>query len=224
MTHQAPPSASTDLWAVMRTASAVRRYRAEPVADDVLERCLLAATWAPSGGNQQPWRFVVLRSAEARAVITAGAARTWQAMADFYGLSVPRADADDAKSRTLRSMAEHTRVGGAAPAIVLFCLQPQRGASELQQGGSIFPAMQNFLLAARAQGLGAAITLWHDSCEDELRSVVGIPADWQIASLVTVGWPRGGHRPVRRKPLSEVAAVDRWDVAWPMRAGRDATS
>jgi nitroreductase len=214
MTPHAHSLTSNDLWEVMRTASAVRRYRAEPVADEVLERCLLAATWAPSGGNQQPWRFIVLRSARARAVISAGAARTWQAMADFYRLAVPDTDVDDAKARTLRSMAEHTRVGGAAPAMVLFCVQPQPGASELQQGGSIFPAVQNFLLAARAQGLGAAITLWHDSCEDQLRTVVGIPPDWQIASLLTVGWPRGGHRAVRRKPLSEVAANDHWDVAW----------
>lgn len=215
MTHQAGSPTSTDLWDVMRTASAVRRYRAEPVADEVLERCLLAATWAPSGGNQQPWRFVVVRSPAARAVITDGAARTWEAMAEFYNLSVPGTETDDAKSRTLRSMAEHMRVGGAAPVIVLFCVQPQRGASDLQQGGSIFPAMQNFLLAARAQGLGAAITLWHMSCDDALRALIGIPDDWVISALVTAGWPEGRHRMVRRKPLAEVAVVDHWDRHWP---------
>lgn len=206
---------AVDLWDIMRTASAVRRYRDEPVADDVLERCLLAATWAPSGGNQQPWKFVVLKSAAARGIVTAGAARTWQAMTDFYHLSVPEDGADDPKSRALRTMAEHTRTGGAAPALVLFCIRPQPGASQLQQGGSIFPAVQNFLLAARAQGLGAAITLWHSSCENELRTVAGIPDGWQIAALLTAGWPKGGHRPVRRKPVSEVAVTDRWDNPWP---------
>lgn len=207
----APPE---DVWEVMRTATAVRRYRDEPVPDEVLERCLLAATWAPSGGNQQPWKFIVLRSAEARAAVSAGAARTWAAMRAFYKLSLPEDGADDSKSRALLTMAEHTRVGGAAPALVMFCIRPQAGATELQQGGSIFPAVQNFLLAARAQGLGTAITLWQYSCEDELRSVAGVPAGWQIAALVTAGWPRGGHHPVRRKPLSEVAAIDRWDRPW----------
>lgn len=207
-------TAPVDLWEVMRTASTVRRYRAEPVADEVLEQCLLAATWAPSGGNQQPWKFVVLRSPEAREVVTVGAARTWQALVEFYGISMPAADAEDPKSRALRSMAEHTRLGGAAPGLVMFCIRPQPGASELQQGGSIFPAVQNFLLAARAQGLGAAITLWHYSCEAELRSVAGIPADWQIASLITVGWPKGRHHHVRRKPLAEVVVSDRWDQPW----------
>ncbi|MCV7189646.1 nitroreductase family protein [Mycolicibacterium thermoresistibile] len=207
---------SPDLWTVLRTASAVRRYRDEPVDDVVVERCLRAASWAPSGGNQQPWRFVVLRSPEVRAVITAAARRTWDVMADFYGFDKP-GTADDPKSRVLGAMYEHMQVGGGAPVCVLFCLRPQRGASDLQQGGSIFPAVQNFLLAARAQGLGAAITLWHDACESELRSLVGIPDDWRIATLVTAGWPRGGHHPVRRKPVCEVAAVDRWDQAWVSR-------
>ena len=82
-------------------------------------------------------------------------------MTEFYQFSIRRIAADDPKSRILQTMAEHMRVGGAAPVLVLFCVQPQRGTTELQQGGSIFPAVQNFLLAARAQGLGAAITLWH---------------------------------------------------------------
>lgn len=203
-----------DVIEAMRTASAVRRYRDEPVADEVLERCLLAATWAPSGGNQQPWRLVVLRSPELREVVTAAARKTWKVMADFYGFEPPDDTATDAKSRVLRAMSEHMHVGGAAPVCVLFCVQPQRGASDLQNGGSIFPAVQNFLLAARAQGLGAAITLWHDACDAELRHLIEIPDDWKIATLVTAGWPKGSHHPVRRRPLSEVAVVDRWDEPW----------
>jgi len=214
MTSDVVPPISADLWSVMSTASAVRRYRDEPVDDHVLERCLQAATWAPSGGNQQPWRFVVLRSEQTREVVTTAAQKTWKTMADFYGFTIPPDDAIDTKSRVLRAMWEHMHVGGNAPECVLFCVQPQAGASELQQGGSIFPAVQNFLLAARAQGLGAAITLWHDQCAPELRALVGIPDDWHIATLLTVGWPRGGHRPVRRKALCEVAAVDQWDRRW----------
>lgn len=205
---------TADLWTVLRTASAVLRYRPEPVDDAVIEKCLRAATWAPSGGNQQPWRFVVVRSPQLRQVISEAARRPWQAMVEFYRLPEPDGDAADAKSRVLRAMREHTETGGDAPVCVLFCVRPQRGASDLQQGGSIFPAVQNFLLAARAQGLGAAITLWHDACEPQLRELIGIPDDWRIATLVTAGWPKGGHHPVRRKPLSEVAVVDRWDRPW----------
>lgn len=208
------PQTPADLWEVMRTASSVRRYRDEPVSDEAVETCLRAASRAPSGGNQQPWKFVLLRSGCLREVVTAAAHQTWDVMAEFYGFSMPENEADDPKSRVLRAMAEHMSVGGAAPVLVLFCVQPQRGTTELQQGGSIFPAVQNFLLAARAQGLGAAITLWHGSGEDQLRSMVGIPDDWKIATLLTVGWPKGGHHPVRRKSLDQVAAIDRWDQPW----------
>ncbi len=213
MNRQAVPRISDDLWTVMQSATAVRRYRAEPVDDEVVQRCLQAASWAPSGGNGQPWRFVVLQSPELRSVVTAAAQRTWEVMKDFYRLPTVDDGADDPKSRTLRTMAHHMRVGGAAPVLVLFCVQPQRGTTELQQGGSIFPAVQNFLLAARAQGLGAAITLWQDACDAELREVVGVPADWKIATLVTAGWPAGSHHRVSRRPLPDVAVVDRWDHA-----------
>ena len=216
MTGESTPATSDDLWTVMASASTVRRYRDEPVDDATLDRCLRAASWAPSGANQQPWRFVVLRSDQARAVVTEAAHRTWDSLKDFYRLSAPEAEANDPKSRVLRAMAEHMRVGGNAPALVLFCVKPQPGASELQQGASVFPAMQNFLLSARAQGLGAAITLWHMSCGDSVRALIGIPDDWVIAALVTAGWPKGRHRAVRRKPLSEVAVVDHWDRPWPL--------
>lgn len=215
MSRQEVPRVSDDLWTVMNSATAVRRYRTEPVPDDVLEKCLLAASWAPSGGNGQPWRFVVIRSPELREVITAAARQTWEVMKEFYRLPPVAEDADDPKSRVLRAMAEHMEVGGGAPELVLFCVQPQRGTTEMQQAGSIFPAVQNFLLAARAQGLGAAITLWHGHCEAELRASIGIPDDWKIATLLTVGWPAGGHHVVSRRPLPTAAVIDTWETPWP---------
>jgi nitroreductase len=72
--------------------------------------------------------------------------------------------------------------------------------------------MQNFLLAARAQGLGACLTSWASyGGEALLRDAVGVPDDWMLAGHVVVGWPRGRHGPVRRRPLSEVVFLDRWD-------------
>lgn len=198
----------------METATAVRRYRNESVPGDVLEKCLLAASWAPSGGNGQPWKFVVIRSPELRDVITTAARQTWEVMKEFYRLPDVADDADDPKSRVLRAMAEHMDVGGGAPELVLFCVQPQRGTTEMQQAGSIFPAVQNFLLAARSQGLGAAITLWHGHCEPELRASIGIPDDWKIATLLTVGWPAGGHHVVSRRPLPTAAVIDTWENPW----------
>jgi nitroreductase len=96
---------------------------------------------------------------------------------------------------------------------VLFVARHNEFASDFLQGASIFPAMQNFYLAARAQGLGACPTSWaaYDG-EKLLRDAVGVPPDWVLAGHVVVGWPRGRFGPVRRRPADEVVFHDHWDA------------
>lgn len=206
---------SDDLWEVMSTARAIRRYRDEPVDEAVIDRCLQAATWAPSGGNQQRWRFIELRSPELRAIMGDGGRESWEGLSHAYRLEIPDPDDQHPRARTVRTMYEYMTGASTVPVCFLFCVQPQPGESPLEQGGSIFPAMQNFLLAARAQGLGASVALWHRSKEDQLRPLIGIPDDWLIASTVTAGWPRGHHGPLKRKPAADVACVDRWEARAP---------
>jgi nitroreductase len=201
---------AADVWTVMSTARAIRRYADAPVDDDVVMRCLEAATWAPSGGNQQPWRFVVLESPALRAIIGEGARQSWEIMKGFYGIDVPDPDDSSPRSRTLRTMYDYMINGATVPVCILFCVEPQRGASDLEQGASIYPAMQNFLLAARAQGLGAATALWHRMVEPELRAELGMPEHWRMAATVTAGWPAGHHGPLDRKPVQDVVSVDTW--------------
>ncbi|WP_299572416.1 nitroreductase family protein [uncultured Williamsia sp.] len=215
--------ASDDVWTVLRSASTIRRYRDDPVPTEVLRRCLEAATWAPSGGNQQPWRFVVLESRSVRDIISRSALRSWDEAKQFYGIADPPRDVApdaDARTRAHRAMRDYAETGGDAPVCLLFCVRALPGVgSELLHGGSIFPAVQNFALAARAHGLGTAMSLWHTVFEDELREAVGVPPDWQIAATVTAGWPRGRHREVRRKPLREVTACDSWETPWSGSSG-----
>jgi len=201
---------ASDIWTVMSTARAVRRYAEGPVDHNVVMRCLEAATWAPSGGNQQPWRFVLLESAELRAIIAEGGRQSWEIMKGFYGIDVPDPDDPSPRSRMLRTMHRYMTNGTTVPVCILFCVEPQRGASDLEQGASIYPAMQNFLLAARAQGLGAAIALWHRMVEPELRAALRMPEHWLIAATVTAGWPAGHHGPLDRRPVQEVVSVDAW--------------
>lgn len=210
MTPEMASSAENDIWKVMSTARAIRRYRPEPVDKDVLYRCFQAATWAPSGGNQQPWHFVVLESPQLRKIMGLGAQRSWEIMTDFYGIRVPPEEDRSPKARTLRTMHHHMTNGAAVPVCILACVQPQRGASDLENGGSIFPAVQNFLLAARAQGLGAAVVLWHRIVEEELRTAIGMPDDWKIACTLTAGWPAGHHGPVQRSPAERFVSLDAW--------------
>src|SRR3954451_3926590 len=195
----------------MATARTIRRFTEEPVDDVTLARCLEAARWAPSGANAQRWRFVVLRSPESRAAVARAAALALDVIEPVYGMSRPEPDDDSRAARTNRATYElHDRAGEYTS--VLFAQMHFDTASELLLGGSIFPAMQNFLLAARAQGLGACLTGWA-SYEGEplFREAGGVPADWIIAGHVVVGWPRGRHGPVRRKPLRDIVSLDRWD-------------
>jgi nitroreductase len=200
-----------DVWDVLSTARTIRRFTDEPVDDATLARCLQAATWAPSGANAQCWRFVVLRSPELRAVVAKAAALSLQVIEPVYGMSRPAADDDSRRARTYRATYElHDRAGEHTS--VLFAQQRFDTASELLLGGSIFPAMQNFVLAARALGLGTCLTSWASyGGEALLREAVGVPDDWMLAGHVVVGWPQGNHGPVRRRPVADVVAVDSWD-------------
>jgi nitroreductase len=200
-----------DVWAVMATARTIRRFTGEPVSDEVLNRCLQAAVWAPSGANTQERRFVVLKSPEMRAVVAEAAAHALTVIEPAYRMSRPADDDDSLRARNNRATYElHDRAGEYTS--VLFTQRKYPQASELLLGGSIFPAVQNFLLAARAQGLGACLTSWASyGGEPLIRKAVGVPDNWMLAGHVVVGWPRGQHGPVRRKPLDEVVFTDRWD-------------
>jgi nitroreductase len=202
---------TSDVWAVMSTARTIRRLTDEPVDDATLARCLEAATWAPNGANAQEWRFVVLRSPELRAAVAKAAARALEVIEPVYGMTRPADDDHSRRARTNRATYElHDRAGQFTS--VLFAQKRFPTASELLLGGSIFPAIQNFLLAARAQGLGACLTSWASyGGEALLREAVGVPDDWMLAGHAVVGWPRGNHGPVRRRPLAEVVYLDRWD-------------
>jgi nitroreductase len=203
--------AISDVWKVMSTARTIRRFTDEPVDNATIARCLEAATWAPSGANAQAWRFIVLRSPEQRAVVAEAAAHALEVIEPVYGMTRPADDDNSRKARTDRATYElHDRAGEFTS--VLFTQKRFPTASELLLGGSIFPAMQNFLLAARAQGLGACLTSWGSyRGEVLLRQAVGVPEDWMIAGHIVVGWPKGKHGPVRRRPLAEAINLDHWD-------------
>lgn len=200
-----------DVWEVLSTNRTIRRFTDEPVDDATLTRCLEAASWAPNGANGQAWRFLVVRSPEARAAVAAAARQALAVIEPVYGMSRPDDDDTSRFARNNRALYElHDRAEERTS--VLFCTYNYETASELLLGGSIYPAMQNFLLAARAQGLGGCITSWASyGGEPILREALGIPDDWLLAGHVVVGWPRGHHGPLRRRPLGDVVDLDHFD-------------
>jgi nitroreductase len=214
-----PRAGSDDVWEVLATSRSIRRFTDEAVDDAVLTRCLEAATWAPNGANAQSWRFVVLRSPEARAAVAEAARRSLAVIEPVYGMKRPDPDDHSRSARNNRATYElHDRAGEHTS--VLFTTYRYDTASDLLLGGSIYPALQNFLLAARAQGLGACPTSWAAyGGEQLLRDAVGVPAEWMLAGHVVVGWPRGRHGPVRRRPLTDVVIHDRWEQSEVLRTG-----
>jgi nitroreductase len=204
-----------ELMDAMRTCRAVRRFRPDPVPRAVLLECLEAATFAPSGTNEQAWRFCVLESPEVRALLGPAYRRGWERTAAVYGITRPEASATGRRARMTRSIYELVDHFEEVPVYVLFCTVQHENWPELLTGASIYPAMQNFLLAARERGLGGVMTTWFSECEPELRALVGIPAPSVMAALIPLGYPRGGHGPVRRAPVADVVCWDRWDTSTP---------
>ncbi len=205
------PHPTNDVWEVLSTARSIRRFTDEPVDDKTLDRCLEAATWAPNGANAQLWRFIVLDAPEQRAAVAKAAQLALRTIESIYGMSRP---ADDDHSRAARNNRATYELQDRAGKLtsVLFTAYKNEFASEYLQAGSIYPAMQNFYLAARAQGLGACFTSWasYDG-EQVLRESIGVPDEWFLAGHIVVGWPRGRHGPVRRRPIADVVFRNRWD-------------
>ena len=204
-----------DLLEGMATTRAIRRIRPDPVPDDDLATMLWHATRAPSGSNRQPARFVVLSdgpvATEAKALLGRAFRAAWaeKAEADGYAAGSGGA-ADSPKARQARAMAAFVEGFEEIPVVVLACVIRWR-APHLTEGGSVYPACQNLLLAARALGYGGVMTMWHGLVEDDLRALLGLPEGVAIAATIPLGRPEGSHGPVRRRPLGELVFEDHWE-------------
>jgi len=217
--------ADIGLYDAMSTLRAVRRLRPDPIPDDVLERVLQAAAWAPSGGNQQPWRVVVVTDPALKQGLADLYAPEWARFAVGYearGADLP-SDERDALMRTLAAgnhLAAHLQE---APAILVFCFDVRRMAitdADLDRvsvigGASIYPAVQNLMLACVAEGLGCTLTTLHCFREAEVKELLAVREPWGTAALVPIGYPMGrGHGAITRRDATELAYRDRFGTAW----------
>lgn len=234
-----PVGVDAPIMDVMATMRAMRRLRPDPVPRAVIEEIIAAATWAPSGSDAQHHEFVVVTDRAQMARIGELWRDVLETYLMLMGTVVPGAD-DDRHARmadALRYQAEHF---DATPVLVAACYQRSglgalgdpraayalarrlgaarlgrlmrggRAASGLAEASSIYPAVQNLLLAARAQGLGATLTIWHLFREADFRRVLGVPSSHGIYALVPIGYPLGRFGPVRRRPVAEVVHWERW--------------
>lgn len=214
-------SNSTDmkLFEAMSTLRAVRRLRPDPIPDEVLDRVLQAAAWAPTGGNAQPWRIILVKDPAAKKQLGSLYAEQWVNFSKGYQANIdglPEADKAQ-EQRNLGAgdyLAEHFHE---APVIAVFCFNPKMMAItdikldrvSVVGGGSVYTAVQNLLLAARSEGLGCVLTTLLCICEPEVREILQIPEPWGTAAAIPLGFPLGkGHGPIRRRATRSLVYED----------------
>ncbi|MCC6764704.1 MAG: nitroreductase family protein [Deltaproteobacteria bacterium] len=213
---------------IMYSLRSMRRLKADPVPDELIWKVLDAGVRAPSGGNVQPWRFLVVRDAETKRFIQERYKRGWDrylvaSMQAAATAAVPMTEAAAARMKMVAAashLAEHLHE---APVLLLVCMAPRRmelspdpesrPPSPAALYASIFPAVQNVLLACRACGLGATLTTLHLHYEDAIKERLGIPAEIETVALLPIGWPVGRFGPVARASVETLTYWDRWGAA-----------
>jgi nitroreductase len=213
------------LYEAMRTTRAVRRLRPDPIPVDVLRRVVEAATWAPTGGNAQPWRVVVVTDAAKKRRLQELYVGPWEQYAAGHRKlldGLPK-DVRDPQERMIAAADHLARNLHAAPAILVFCFNPALmtitdaglGRPSVVGGASVYPSVQNALLACRAEGLGCTLTTLLCSREAEVKELLEIPAEWHTCAHVPIGYPASkGHGPVSRRPVEKMAYADAWGRAF----------
>jgi nitroreductase len=190
----------------------MRRLKPDPIPDDVLHTIFDAAIRAPSGSNQQTWSFIVVRDPQLKQQLQ----QWYYAVAiDYFGSGPQNAPGDDGAATmqrvrsSARHLAEHLHE---APVLVLACI---RGVRSFTLGSSIYPAIQNLMLAARACGVGSTLTTFHLRYESEVKALLGFPDDVHTAALIPLGYPIGRWDSAQRAPVEEVVFLDHYgDRLW----------
>jgi nitroreductase len=200
---------------VVGTQRAIRRMKPDPIPPAVIRQILDAAICAPSGGNRQGWSFIVVQDAALRAKIGALYRESFLLLLDNAPAykAATTAPPDDPNRKMIDSalyLADHM---ADAPVLILACIATDGARPGLTSGASIYPAVQNILLAARALGVGSTLTTVHHRFRhDEIRSLLGVPKDVEVAAILPLGYPTGKFGKPPRRPVSEVAFADRWGV------------
>ncbi|GAB3026812.1 nitroreductase [Nocardioides flavus (ex Wang et al. 2016)] len=207
-------TSAPDAWEVLYTTRAMRRMRPDPVSPEVQARIVDAAVRAPSGGDSQPWRFLLVDDTEVKRRL-AGPYREavdllWKG---HYAVQMAAAEVDpEAESsrrfRKLQASVQYLADHFEEVPLLLFVLSRND-----RDGGSTFPAVWSAMLAARAQGVGSALTNVLDIFRpDTTKAILGVPPDrgWELSATVAMGYPRGRWRVAPRRPAHEVTYRNVW--------------
>jgi nitroreductase len=192
----------------IETLRSVRSFRPDPVPKETLNRILRAASMAASGSNTQPWEFVVVQDAAVKARLKEPMLRKWlERMSAATRMNQRMKETYDEATDMLRNSEK-------VPVLIYCCLDLNRiGRGEEVRYASIYPAVQNLMLAAYALGLGTCLTI-HGSTptrgEPEVKLLLGMPENIKIACLVYIGYPSHRYGRPKRKPIEDHVHFDKW--------------
>ncbi len=208
---------SMDLTQALYTTRAMRRVRTDPIPTQVVQSMLDAAIRAPSGGNSQIWRFVVVTDPDVRTAVGTLYQDAFAILMErVYGQAVEKARQEDDQG-TLRIVSSAKWLADNASQVPLWLFFFARGDPS---GASIYPAVWSAMLAARGHGVGTCLTtILGEFKAEETDELLGVPPDrgWQQAAAVSCGYPKGRWGLATRKPVHDVASADRWDNPVPWR-------
>jgi nitroreductase len=213
-----------ELYDVMRATFAAREFTADPLPDEALGKILDNARFAPSGGNRQGWRLIVVRDPATRRALgdlSGVAAKRYVAQSQngenpWNTIDPPRVDA--ATIERTQPWARLTEPIATAPVVLVFCLDLKVVASVDQDlerigivsGASIYPFAWNVLLCARHEGFGGTITTLATAQEPKIQALLGIPKHVAVCAVMPLGRPVRMLRKLKRKPVTEFAMRERW--------------
>jgi nitroreductase len=211
MTQQEPFDMTLE--EAMRTQRAIRRLKSDPVDDSLVLHLLELAMKAPTGSNAQNWEFIVVKDREVVAKLARLNRRAQRLAGPIYKRSFERRG-DEKMIRLFKAVQWQTDHFEEIPVIVVACLKgaiaPWPSIATTSAYGSIYPAVQNILLAARAAGLGAAVItspLWNRLLA---RRALGLPWNVTPCAVIPLGWPIGKYGPTTRKPVGELVSLDKY--------------
>ena len=188
----------------------MRRLKPDPVPNELIRKILDAGVCAPSGGNMQRWRFLVIRDTKVKETVGALYKRAWdEQVAHRYRAGEPAPGTSRERFERMLAAAEYLANHiQEAPVWIVPCLE---GANPSRtSGSSIYPAVQNMLLATRALGLGCTLTTRHLLYERESEAAMGLPEGVHSYAILPIGYPMGRFGPVGRGKLSDIVFQDKW--------------
>ena len=192
----------------IRTTRAIRRLRPDPVPRELIRKVCEAGTFAPSGGNRQPWLFIAVTEPERRAFVAERYLRAFRAYIAPALEAAKQPGFDAARRRNIDAalyLAEHLHE---VPVHLLVAGRTRRDEPQVQ---ALFPAIQNILLACRAVGLGASLTTVHRAYGDEIDRFLGLPQESPSCALLPIGWPQGRYGRPPRRSVDECLYFERFE-------------